>query len=381
MLSSGTVNCAWDSMVVWFHFWTDGEVRLDSVKYEGENGSGNVPLGYRLLPGFISNRLQGLWANQNAIQRFVFFEDGMKLFYRSPVIGLGLGAFENGVRSVQSFRYDTKYAHTHYIQTLAETGIIGLALFLGLLAVSAAAVWRGRRKPLAPALGAALVFMAGHGAVELVFSTFPYLPIAFGVFAVIALCCGDAVPLPPRAGSAKFRTGLALGILAVPTLFGVLLACNITARGIANGTPGLSGLEQAVVLDPFEKADHMLTYVVRASQSEMTEETRQKADEYAVRLGKISSNTIPIYLAEYYFKTDRVELGFEMVEQYVNYVSSISSAWQEAFDLMEKYERDTEVYRAGVARIAQLLDAWNEENMGRVDLDGQALAFIARMCS
>ena len=62
-----------------------------------------------------------------------------------PVLGQGLGAFENGVRSVQSFEYDTKYAHNHYIQTLAETGLVGLALFLGLLGISARWIWRGRR--------------------------------------------------------------------------------------------------------------------------------------------------------------------------------------------------------------------------------------------
>ena len=78
------------------------------------------------LPPVGANRIQGLWANENAIQRFVLFADGLQLFRSSPIYGLGMGAFENGVKSVQSFDYIAKYAHNHYIQTLAETGVIGL---------------------------------------------------------------------------------------------------------------------------------------------------------------------------------------------------------------------------------------------------------------
>lgn len=378
-LSQAAFTVPEDSMVVWFTFYADGETRLDLVEFTGEAGSGGVPLAYRLLPGFIANRLQGLWANQNAIQRFVFFEDGLKLFRRSPVIGLGLGAFENGVRSVQTFRYNTKYAHNHYIQTMAETGIIGLTLFLGLLAVSAVSVWRGREKPLAPALGAALVFMAVHGAVELVFSTFCYLPIAFGVFAVIDLCCGDSIPLPAWTEKGAVRNGLALGILALQLVFGILLGCNITAQNIGKTATTLAELEQAAALDPFEWADYMLSYVISSARPGVAEEDRQKADQFALRLGKVDSNTIPIYLAEYYLRTDRAEEALVQAERYVLYVSADGSVWQETFELLEKYEQDTETYRAGVVRIADLLDAWNEENMGYIGVDDHARAFIDRM--
>ena len=43
---------------------------------------------------------------------------------------------------------------------------------------------------------------------------------------------------------------------------------------------------------------------------------RQTAAEYADRLGRLNSNTIPIHLAEYYFYLGDVEQGFAMVRKY-----------------------------------------------------------------
>lgn len=368
-----------DSLVVWFRFSANEAATLESVEYSGENGSGSVPLKYRLLPGFIANRLQGLRVNQNAIQRFAFFEDGLELFRRSPVVGLGLGAFASAANSVQSFYYYTKYTHNHYIQVLAETGLVGLVLFLGLLAVSAVCVWRGRKKPLAPALGATLLFLALHGAVEGIFSYYASMPMIFAVFAAIGLCCGDELPLPGWAEKKAVKNGLLLGICALLVLFGVLLGCNIAAYNLVSDSTNLEQLEQAAALDPFEKADYMLTYVVQVTGTEPEEEIREKADRYAERLGELDSNSIPYYLSEYYLDSGRTALGLEQAERYVSYVASDLIAWQKTFALLERYEQDTEEYRAGVRHIADLLNQWNEENMGSIELDEQAQAFIERM--
>lgn len=369
-----------DSLVVWFSLSADAQVRLDAVRYGGEGGSGTLPLGYRLLPGFIANRLQGLWVNQNAIQRLVFFEDGLKLFRRSPVTGLGMGAFENGSKGVQSFYYGTKYVHNQYIQALVDTGIVGLVLFLGLLTVSAAAVWRSREKALSPALGAALMFMAGHGGVEVVFCAYPYLPMAFGVFAAISLCGGSAVPVPRWADKAALRGCVLLVACGLLSMFGGLLYCNIAAQNVNHIEADPEILERAIRLDRFEWADYMLAYVVRASGPETDEATRQTADEYAVRLSELKSNTVPFYLAEYYLKTGRMERGLELAEQYVNYVAANPVVWNRTFALLEQYEQDTDVYRAGVAHIAALRETWNRENMGYIDLSEDSAAFIARVC-
>lgn len=371
-----------DSMVVYFNFHSDSGALLDSVTYTGTNDSGKVPLGYKLLPGFIANRLQGLWANQNAIQRLVFFADGMKLFRRSPIIGLGLGAFENGSSSVQSFYYETRYVHNHYVQTLLDTGIIGLVLFVGLLAVSMAAVWLERKKrelahPLAPVLGAALVFMAGHAATEVILSNYAYLPAAFGVFVLVGLCCGEA--LPARFLKSRVKTGVLAGIAVMLIAFAVALWNNMSAADIIEQNPTLNGLARAAETDPFEWPDYMLTYVVNTMSPDIDDEVRQQADEYALRLSQLDSNLTPRYLADYYLSTGRVEQGIEMMVKYVTYVSADPDSWQSAFDILAQYETDDETYRAGVAQIKQLMDAWNAENMGELRVNEGTQAFLARV--
>ncbi len=370
-----------DSLVVYFNFRAPEAVRVDAVRFEGASGSGSVPLGYKLLPGFMANRLQGLWANENAIQRFVFFSDGLKMFRKSPIIGLGIGAFETYIRSVQSFLYDTRYAHNHYIQVLVETGIIGFTLFVGLLVCSAACVLYARKKnahPLVPALGAALVFMAGHAAVEVVFSFRAYLPIAFGCFALISLCCSGALP---KLKPGKKLRGISLAVLSGWTVvYMVLLFGNIYARTIADRpNKTFEEVDRAIAIDRFEWPDYVLSYLDSAADIDDLPALRQKADGYAERLGARMSNTAPYYVAEYYFRTDQPEQAIAMLEKYVEFVSADERAWNSAFDLLELYAKDEPLYRDGVRTLAEMLQDWNRENMASIGVDEDTAAFIASM--
>lgn len=381
--ANAVFNVPEDSLVTYFNFHASQTVNFASASCASAENSAkavSIPLGYKLLPGFMANRLQGLFANENAIQRFVFFSDGLKLFQRSPVIGRGMGAFENGIKSVQSFYYETKYAHNHYIQVLAETGVIGFILFVGMLIISALAIWLARKKenmhPLLPALGAALIFMAGHAAVEVVFSSYAYLPVAFSVFALIGLCCEDALPIPES--GQKIRTGIISASAVLMVLFSVLLVRNIMAQRLFQRSPSFDSVTQAVHLDQFEWADYMLSYVTSSLQIPGEETIQKQAEEYAARLAQVDSNTIPVYLAEYYFYNNHTDEAFQMIQKYVDYVSSDASAWQTAFSVMMSYEQPTSEYQQQVAVISQMLEDWNEKNMSNITLDADTQAFRER---
>ena len=370
-----------DSIVVYANFSAPAPVTVERVSLEGAGGSVQFPLGYTLLPDFIANRMQGLWANQNAIQRVVFFEDGMKLFQRSPVIGLGMGAFENGIVSVQSFFYETKYAHNHYIESLVETGVVGLALFVGTLVTALIAVLKSRRRPeeasspLTAALGGALIFMAGHAAVEIVFSYYAYLPLAFGVLGLICLCCGQTLPLSFAGERVRNAAGWVLAALVLA--YAVLLSMNLYARSLVNRQGSFDALEQAAALDRFEWADYKLSYVVNDMQLESAPaEVRQKAAEYAADLQKVDSNTIPLYLAQYYFTQEDSVQAFAMLNKYVDYVAADPDTWQSAFDLLMVSYQEDQAYQEGVPALYQKMLDWNEAHMGKLTLSDTTLAWM-----
>ena len=380
-LSAAAFAVPEDSLVVYLTFSATENAELVEVVLQGNSTTYSVPLDYKLLPGFISNRLQGLFANQNAIQRTVFFEDGLKLFYRSPIIGLGMGAYENGIRSVQSFAYDTKYAHNHYIQVLAETGVVGLVLFLGVLLTAAFALWRSRQQDhaslLLPALTGTLVFMAGHAAVEVIFSLYAFLPFAFGVFALISLCAGDSISIPALNKQVQNLSIAAVAVLL--SIFAFFLVRNMQAKAMVYKDGATSAdLVRAAAIDKFEWADYALSYVAGIPE-EPAEYIRIQADAYAARLAKLDSNSVPRYLIQYYFKTGQTANAFAMAEKYVDYVAAAPETWQTTFDLIMRYYQDTAEFRAGTLRIEEKMNVWNSANMGSIKLDAITTTFLEQL--
>lgn len=369
------------SEVVYFRMTSDQPVNIDRISCSSVEETIEVPLRYRLLPGFMANRIQGLFANHSVMERLVFFEDGMKLFKKSPVIGLGLGAFESGLKSVQSYYYETKYLHNHYLQTLLDTGIVGLLLFVGIFAACGVSIWRARKKdgfdPMISALGGALMFMAAHGGAEVDFSMYSYLPVAFVTFGLIGLCTQDAMPRVDK--ERAIQTGATLGISALMAVFGLLLVGNMQAAALAAREPTMDDLAKAAKLDKFEWADYMLAYVVSSVDDQVEDETRIQAEQYAERLSRVDSNSIPFYLADYYLTLGRMEPGMRMLEKYTDYTASDSTTWQNAFDLLEWHEKDTEQFRTEVERLAARMDAWNEEHLGTVGLSEKNLTFLERI--
>ena len=373
-----------DSIVVYANVTAGADVTVEEISLQGEGGSVSFPLGYTLLPEFVANRLQGLWANQNAIQRLVFFEDGMKLFQRSPIIGLGMGAYENGIISVQSFYYETKYAHNHYIESLVETGIIGLILFVGVFVTAFIAVIKSRRQPqeqshpLAAALGGVLIFMAGHAGVEVVFSFFAYLPFALGVFGLVALCCGQTMPL--TFVKERIRQGIGWVLAALLLIYAILLGCNMYANALVEREKSFDAVEQAIGLDRFEWADHMLSYVTSSMSVDAQQtEIHETAAKYAQRLEKVHSNTIPIYLAQYYFNQKNAPKAFEMINQYVDYMAADSDAWQTSFDLIMQVYQEDPTYRTAVTELYQKMLDWNATHMGEIVLPEQTMTWLTQL--
>ena len=367
-----------DSIVVHFNFTAPGTVHLEHAEYTDGLVSSALPLRYRLLPSFIANRLQAFRANQNAIQRFVFFEDGLKMFAESPIIGLGMGAYEDNLQRVQSFYYGTRYAHNQFIQSLVDTGIIGCLIFTALLVTLAAAVWFGRKNGVrfAPALGGGLVFLIGHVMTEMVFSIYSYLPVAFGMFAVINDCCAEQMPAPKqlRENKGKFLMGCTAFLFAC----GLVLVGNVASYRIAEGGT-LENYAEAVRLDLLSWENHMVNYLDYTLEHEVDEEVREQADRYALRLEKKGTSDAPYSLTEYYLETGRMEKAMETARQYASGKIASNVSWRRLLELLERYEEDTPLFREGVLELARMREEWNAGHIGTITLTEENEAFLARV--
>jgi len=375
-LSQASFTVPEDSLVVHFVLTAGQDVTLEQLNYESDAARGKIPLGYPLLPDFIANRLQGLFANQNAIQRTVFFEDGIKIFKMRPLFGFGMGAFMSVVQSVQDFFYETRYVHNHYIQTLLDTGLVGLVLFLSLLGTSAVCVLKARKKenfhPLTPALGAALLFMMIHAGVEMVFSVYCYLPLAFGVFLLIDLCCAEAVPRPTKLA----RTAICLLVAVLMLVFAFFLNRNMTARRITDKTHSFSVFDKAATMDPFEWKDYALSYILSSTKADITKDIRQRAEHYAQRLDSGFSNIVYLRLAEYYLATGRVETGMEMAQTHARYIAASSKEWNNLMHKLAEFASTDPTFLNGVEQLVAIMEQWNAENIGHIQLDEQSQALV-----
>lgn len=278
--------------------------------------------------------------------------------------------------------------HNHYIETLVSTGVVGLVLFVGMLALCALALWKNLHRedcdPLAPALAAALVFMGGHALVEVVFSFPFYLTVALGILGLICVCCGDTMSL--KVEKEDVLGWITVGIDALLALFVVTLSFNLRASHIAErntyGNPYKS-LEAAAEMDLYEGMDYELSYVrlARGINQEKVEKNwpiYEQANRYAEKLGKISSNIIPIpaILAEYYFSTDQQEKAFAMLEKQVTDRAADSQAWNTVFQILETYSDGSDGYRTEIEKLYQQLLSWDEQNLGDLHLTEANQAYI-----
>lgn len=90
-----------------------------------------------LLPDKIAVRLENLNFQQHSVlERFTFYKDGLRLAEDYPLLGGGGGAWQVLFEQYQNNPYWSRQAHSFYVQVLVESGWIGLAALVLLLAMA-----------------------------------------------------------------------------------------------------------------------------------------------------------------------------------------------------------------------------------------------------
>jgi hypothetical protein len=175
--------------------------------------------------------------------RYQFWSAALDAFEAHPLNGIGAGGYEAYWHQHGSLAVPVRDAHSLFIESMAELGIVGLLLVLGFLGV--AVVSGGRRGPThspGPALGAALAVLAA-GILSAAIDWTWELPACFGlVVLAVGLLTGPATlsaeaavrpPLPAvdGHGGAPARRRSSRAWLGAATL--VVAAAAIWAGGIS----------------------------------------------------------------------------------------------------------------------------------------------------
>lgn len=353
-----------DTVVVFFTFSSAHAVVIEECFLS--DGS-EIPLNYVLFPEFVSHRLQGLLSNQNFWQRFVFFHDGLKLFAMNPMFGLGMGAFNSGLFRVQSFYYETKYAHNHYIQVLLESGVLGFVLFFGAMLSLILSLWKERDYyggHFVPVSLSVLLFTLCHGFMELTWSSGSFLVLAF---LTLALCFLQSTSLWER--TEKIQGFVIPGLMVFSSFWFSLISCQLTGEIILNCSTDTESFQEnlhsAVRLDILGRSGHMTSYVHSVGDSDDPTKIAQ-AEDYIQKIKAENSNVAAFYIAEYYFKQENYEKAMYYLEVYVKNGASHPEIWNSAFDLLHLYGWyiEEDFFIEANRHIYQIALDWDEENMG-----------------
>lgn len=403
-----TIHVPEGSEICGFNFSAEPGVTIYRAVIDGVQ---EIPLNFRLLPGFAANRLQTISASSSPIIRAMYRQDALRLWRFSPVVGNGIGAFETGVTSVQDYPYETRYVHQHYLQVLLEDGVIGLALFAGALAAMLLALWKKRKQTpesqyywLYPALCAEFVMNGLQMCWDVSMSMIVFLCMTYAVYGLIVATCAE--PFAEKAAAEEngkkkkaqakgpdtslLARNIGIGFTAVVllTLCGNLYAASKANAPVGSTDEFMSNLSAAARLDLYEHNDQKLSYVV-ASLNEGGEAYRAQADEYAAQLAGAQSNTIPRYLVGYYLQTEQYDKAIDEAILGASYSASDADTWDDCAALLNEALFQnmltpllTEERAALMAKLTEYYDAlqaYNASALVPVELSESAQAFFDKI--
>ena len=134
-----------------------GPVSMSQSAYDSFRGP---PVGIAWAGSDLNRRFTSLSANG----RIDFWREAWRDFERSRLVGSGAGSYEWWWAQHQPYSDKAQDAHSLYAETLAEMGLVGLALIVAALGVPLLALRRVRGEPLMPfAIGAYIAFVAHIG--------------------------------------------------------------------------------------------------------------------------------------------------------------------------------------------------------------------------
>jgi O-antigen ligase len=131
--------------------------------------------------------------------RYDLIKGGLKLFKAAPLVGQGSGSFAREYRRAEHVSPEraASASHTIPVTVAAEQGVIGLVVYLALLAAALARLFRGaRRVPERAAVAAAFVALLAHSMMYAAFLEDPLTWTLLGAGTAMALWAAVREPAP-----------------------------------------------------------------------------------------------------------------------------------------------------------------------------------------
>ena len=168
--------------------------------------------------------------------------------HERPLTGTGAGTYERYWAANRPIPVQVRDAHSLYLETLAELGIVGLALLGLALLVPVVGAFVARRRALVPTALAAYVVFVTHAAVDWDWEL-PALTLAalFCGAAIVLAARAEVSPLSLRARSAGVGVALVVSAFALVGLIG--------ASALDGGWDALARGESAEALEQAEVAE------------------------------------------------------------------------------------------------------------------------------
>lgn len=216
----------------------------------------------------------------------LIWRDALSLWKAHPVLGCGLGRFHiefpaYASRATRALwpegRMIVNFAHNEYLQVLAETGVVGVALFGCVPAALLVSLWRApgpAAEALAPALASFALFACAFASPDMRFGV-----SAFVAFAGAGLWAGRSAArdwAPPQ----EARFALAAGALAFAAGFGLLAARPYAAQRRLAAEPAF-GADKASVEPQLERVEAAAAADPKSADlAEQAAYLRAKAGDY-----------------------------------------------------------------------------------------------------
>jgi hypothetical protein len=237
-------------------------------------------------PGFVTAHL----LSTSGGGRWQFWAAAVDEFREHPLHGGGAGSYESWWAQHGSFAYFVRDAHSLYVETLGELGILGFSVLLALVGTATYLTVRAVRRvtvserPTAAALAAVLGAYALAAGIDWMWEMTVVSVVAFAALGLLA-----ALTRKPRRARSRLALGAAVAIAgvaivleAIPLLTQFELEESRAAEARGDGESALSSALAARSLQPWAASPYLQLALVE-EEAGLLRSARERIDAAVAR--------------------------------------------------------------------------------------------------